>query len=90
MAKKSSLPLPETPVIQTMTAADVYKSVFKQYPDVLDVPQVAEAIGISTKQVYRLLNSGALNSLKIGRTFKVPKVYLLHYLKLIDRDKGGV
>ena len=59
-----------------------YNSVFQGYPDVLDVKQVGELLGISTKTVYRLLNEGTLASLKVGRAFKVPKFYLLQYIKV--------
>ena len=59
-----------------------YNSVFQGYPDVLNVQQVGELLGISTKTVYRLLNEGTLTSLKVGRAFKVPKFYLLQYIKV--------
>jgi|GEM_PF-1151047 len=59
-----------------------YNAVFQGYPDVLDVKQVGELLGISTKTVYRLLNEGTLASLKVGRAFKVPKFYLLQYIKV--------
>ena len=85
MAKKSSLSLHKTPYTQVLTAADIYNSVFKEYPDVLSVPEVAEIIGISTKTTYRLLNNGTIESVKIGREFKIPKVFILEYFKLLDR-----
>ena len=87
MAKTSTSPLPTTPDTQTMTAADVYKSVFREYPDVLDVPQVAEILGISVKTVYKLISNGAIKTLKIGRAFRVPKLYLLQYLNVLSSDE---
>jgi excisionase family DNA binding protein len=48
------------------------------------VAQVSELLGVSTKTVYKLLRDGELNSLKIGREFKVPKLFLMFYLKVID------
>ena len=41
---------------------DIYRSVFKEYPDVLDVKQVSVLLGVSTKVVYRLVNTGSLAS----------------------------
>jgi len=61
----------------------IYDAVFQGYPDVLDVKQVGELLNISTKTVYRLLNEGTLDSLKVGRAFKVPKLHLLQYIKVI-------
>ena len=61
---------------------DIYKSVFKEYPDVLDVKQVSILLGVSTKVVYRLLRDGSIVSLKIGREFRVPKVNVMRYVKI--------
>jgi excisionase family DNA binding protein len=69
---------------QTLSVSEIYKSVLRDYPDVLDVSQVSAILGVSTKTVYRLLNSGELASLKIGRAFKIPKLYVLQYIKVIS------
>ena len=61
---------------------DIYRSVFKEYPDVLDVKQVSDALGVSTKVVYKLLRDGSIVSLKIGREFRVPKVNVMRYVKI--------
>ena len=34
---------------------DTYLLMFKKYPDVVDVEQMSEMIGISTKTAYKLL-----------------------------------
>ena len=82
---KSSYSLEEIPVQnKEMTAGDIYKSVLKDYPDVLDVNQVSTILGVSSKTVYRLLNEGSLASLKIGRSFKIPKLYVMQYIKVLD------
>ena len=62
----------------------IYRIVFMDYPDILDVKQVGTLLGVSTKTVYRLLRNGTLDSLKIGREFRVPKVNVLKYVKLFD------
>jgi len=59
-----------------------YNTVFQGYPDVLDVKQVSELLNVSTKTVYRLLRTGSLSSLKVGREFRIPKLYLMQYLKV--------
>jgi excisionase family DNA binding protein len=61
---------------------EVFRVVFKDYPDVLDVKQVSQLLSVSTKTVYRLLRSGALDSLKVGREFRVPKVNVMKYVKI--------
>jgi len=67
-----------------ISTQEIYKVVFKEYPDVMDVRQVSKLLGVSTKTVYRLLRVGALDSLKIGREFRVPKVNVMKYVKIFD------
>jgi len=66
-----------------VSTQEVYRAVFKDYPDVLDVKQVSQLLGVSTKTVYRLLRSGTLDSLKVGREFRVPKVNVMKYVKIL-------
>ena len=56
--------------------------IFKDYPDVLDVKQISNLLGVSTKMVYKLIKDGTLLALKIGREFRVPKVTLIKLLKI--------
>ena len=72
----------DTPAV-TLSAADVYRCMLREFPDVLDVEQLSTALSVSTKTVYRLLNDGRIKSLKVGRAFKIPKVFLLEYLKVL-------
>ena len=55
----------------------------KDYPDVMDVTQVSEILGVSTKTVYKVIREGALSSLKVGREFRILKVNLIRYLKML-------
>ena len=63
---------------------ELYDSVFKGYPDVLDVAQVSKILGISKNLVYRILHDGSLLSLKTGRAFRIPKISLMKYVKIFD------
>lgn len=65
-----------------MSTQDIYRIVFKDYPDVMDVKQVSKILGVSTKTVYKLIRSGSLSALKVGREFRVPKVVLMKYVKV--------
>jgi len=63
---------------------EVYSTVFKDYPDVLDVKQVSKLLSVSTKTVYRLLREGTIDSLKIGREFRVPKINVMKYMRMFN------
>ena len=63
---------------------ELYNNIFKDHPDVLNVKQVSELLGVSTKTVYRLLKTEALASLKVGREFRIPKMNVLKYLNILE------
>jgi len=67
-----------------ITSHDIYNIVFKEYPDVLDAKQVSQILGVSKKTVYKLIKDGAIESLKVGREFRVPKVTLMKYMKVLQ------
>ena len=52
---------------------------FKEYPDILTVPQVAQVLGISKNTAYRLIKERAIGSKHIGRKIIVPKICLVDY-----------
>ena len=54
---------------------------FAEYPDVVDVEQLRRMLGgISRKLAYRLLASGELRSVRIGRSYCIPKLCVIEYL----------
>lgn len=66
-----------------MGFSDVYRSVLKDYPDVLTVEEMSRALGISTKTGYKLVRENKIESLKVGRSYRIPKAHLLSYMRLV-------
>lgn len=63
---------------------DPYALLFLNYPDVVTVEQMCEMLGgISTKTAYKLLQAGRINHFRIGRTYKIPKLSVIIYLREI-------
>lgn len=54
--------------------------IFQDYPDVLSIAQVAQALGIGRNAAYDLVNSNKLGCVRIGKIIKVPKFCLEEYL----------
>lgn len=54
---------------------------FKKYPDILTIPQVAEALGIGKKAVYALVNKHIIPALHVGNKFLIPKKGLEDYIE---------
>ena len=58
-----------------------YKSMFKNYPDIVNVKQLQIMLGgISKKLAYTLLKNNLINSIKIGRQYKIAKADVILYL----------
>ena len=41
-----------------LSPRDAYRLMLKDYPDVMDIGQMCEALGVSTKTGYKLLKDG--------------------------------
>ena len=50
-------------------------------PDLMTVKDIQNALNISRTTAYKLVESGELPTLRIGRIYRIPKPYLLSYIK---------
>lgn len=58
-----------------------YKLMFQEYPDVVDVDAMRVMLGgIGKRMAYRLLRDGTIESVRMGRIYKVPKISVISYL----------
>ncbi|MCH1642742.1 helix-turn-helix domain-containing protein [Paenibacillus timonensis] len=72
---EQSVPLPED-------TKHLLTSMFQQYPDVVNIPQLCEMLGgISSKSAYKLLQANRIPHFKIGRAYKIPKNQIIAYLQ---------
>ena len=60
-----------------------HKSI-KKYPDVLTVEDLQQILSIGPYAAYKLIRSGAIYAVTIGRTYRIPKLAVENYLR------GGV
>jgi excisionase family DNA binding protein len=59
---------------------------FADYPDIMSVHQVRQALHIGRTAVYRLLESNELRCFKIGNAYKIPKSSLVEFVR---RNSSG-
>lgn len=57
-----------------------YRAMFRSYPDALTPEQVGRMLGVGQRTTYRLLRSGQIHSVRMGRLYRVPKVAVIDYL----------
>ena len=54
---------------------------FDKYPEVVEVDDLRKMLGgISRKLAYRLLADKEIQAVKVGRTYKIPKICIIEYL----------
>lgn len=53
---------------------------FDSFNDVLTVDDLCKALSLSKNSVYSLLKSGAIKSIRIGKKYLVPKLYLIDFI----------
>lgn len=64
-----------------LSMSDVQKTMFTDYPDVVSVKQLREMLGgIGQREAYRLVTSRTIPSVKSGKGYKIPKVYVIKFL----------
>lgn len=51
------------------------------YRDVLSVDELAELLMLGRNSTYKLLNSGCLGALRVGRCWKIPKSAVIDFLQ---------
>ena len=73
----------------SFTMKDAYSVMLREDPDVMNIEQMSQALGVSTKTGYGLLKSGKVACLKVGRAYRIPKVHLLTYMKVMEQEKSG-
>ena len=56
------------------------KIMFNEYDDILNIPEVCEALHIGKNRVYELLNTGQLKGFRIGRIWKIPRESVSEYV----------
>lgn len=61
-------------------AAARYRAMFRHYPDALTPRQVQEMLGIGQRTAYNLLRQGKIQSVRMGRLYRVPKAAVIDYL----------
>lgn len=57
-----------------------YDLMFTSYPDLVNVVQLKEMLGIGITLAYRLVKNKTILALKVGREYKIPKRNVIAYL----------
>lgn len=53
---------------------------FHDFDDILTIDELAELLKIGKNTTYRLINSGQIKSIRIGKTHRIPKESVNQYI----------
>ena len=65
-----------------MGFSEIYRSILKDYPDIMTVEEMCNALGVCTKTGYKLIRENKIQHLKVGKAYRIPKAHLLEYMKV--------
>ena len=55
-------------------------NIFKNYPDALTLCEFSEMLGISQKLASKLIRTGEIDAVKVGREYRIAKVNAIRFL----------
>ena len=55
-------------------------NIFKNYPDALTLCEFSKMLGISQKLASKLIRTGEIEAIKVGREYRIAKVNAIRYL----------
>ena len=73
-----------------MTKAEInelYKLMFAEYPDLLSINDLRQMLNISRHLAYDLISDGYIDAIKIGNSFRIPKINVINYVLLNANNK---
>ena len=59
---------------------ELYQTMFPEYPDIVNITQLRQMLGVSRHLAYDLINDGYIHGLKIGNAFRIPKASVIEYV----------
>ena len=62
---------------------------FQTYHEVVTVPEMAKMLRIGRNSAYELVNTGQMQSVRVGNQIRIPKSCIIEFLKSIQEDKPG-
>ena len=55
-------------------------NIFTEYRDIVTSKELQEMLNMGRNTVMNLLKSGEIQSMRVGRVYKIPKLWVIDYL----------
>ncbi len=57
--------------------------IFSTYPDVVTVEDLMKMLHIGRNAAYKLLQSGAIKTIRVGKRYIIPKISVISYISAV-------
>lgn len=57
-----------------------YQVMFNDFPDIVSVLQLQQMLSISRQLAYELIGNGSIKAVKVGNSYRIPKVSVISYM----------
>lgn len=57
-----------------------FQQMFKNYPDIMSVEQLQNALHIGRAKAYQLIRDNRIKYIRIGKKIRIPKIYLIEFV----------
>ena len=65
---------------KNISITEAYEIMFKDYPDVVNIKELSEMLGICSKKAYELVRSGTIPVLPCSKCYKIAKLDVIGYM----------
>lgn len=59
---------------------EAIKQLFSTYPDIVNIESLCAMLDISKNTAYGMIKTGAVEGVKVGRKYMIPKANIIEYL----------
>ena len=78
--------MPLEKIMNRTELKSLYKVMFTDYPDVVNVAQLCEMLGgVSVKTAYKLIQNGKIGAFMIGKAYRIPKMNIISFLSVPEK-----
>lgn len=67
----------------------LYEVMFNAYPDIVNVHMLEKMLSISRHTAYQLIQSGEVPAIKLGNTYRIPKINVISYALSLNAAKAS-
>ena len=57
-----------------------YRTMFREYPEIVTIKEVCQMLGLSYKSVHKLIRDGKLQRIPGGRSIKVARITVIEFV----------